>query len=124
MEKHEMVCIVCPVGCHLEVTKDDNAATGYIVTGATCKRGEVYGVKELTNPTRMLTSTVKIKGALVRRLPVRTSTAIPKGKIFECMAEINKIEVNAPVKCGSIIIENVLNTGVNIIASRSMDRVD
>ena len=123
MEKKEMVCIVCPVGCHIEVTKDANSASGYVVTGATCKRGEVYGVKELTNPTRMLTSTVKINGALVRRLPVRTSTDIPKEKIFDCMTEINKVEVTAPIKCGKVIIENILNTGVNIIASRSMDRV-
>lgn len=123
MEKREMICIVCPVGCHLEVIQDEKSESGYIVTGAACKRGEVYGVKELSNPTRVLTSTVKIKGSLIPRIPVRTSSDIPKGEIFNCMELINQVELQAPVKVGQVVIENIRNTGVNIIASRSMDKI-
>ncbi len=120
MEKREMVCIVCPVGCRLEVFEDDKSDSGYIVKNATCLRGEVYAVKELTNPTRVVTSTVKIRNGLLNRLPVKTDGTISKDKIFECMDIINSIEVEAPIKVGHIIVENVLGEGVNIIATRSM----
>lgn len=123
MEKKEMICIVCPVGCPLEVYEDKNSETGYIVKNAACPRGEGYAVKELTNPTRVVTSTVKIKNALLNRIPVRTDGPISKDKIFECMEIINTIEVEAPVKMGDIIIHNILGEGVNIIASRSMDLI-
>ncbi|MBC8589811.1 DUF1667 domain-containing protein [Wansuia hejianensis] len=119
MEKREMVCIVCPVGCHLEILKDSNSESGYKVEGANCKRGEIYGVKELSNPTRHITSTVKIKGSLFPRIPVRTDKEIPKDKIFDCMKIINEIQLEAPVKMGEILVENILGTDANIIASRS-----
>lgn len=115
-----MVCIVCPVGCRLEISEDPTSESGYLVTGATCKKGEVYGVKELSNPTRLLTTTIKIKGASLPRIPVRTDSEIPKDKIFECMDLINKIELEAPVEMGQIIANNILDLDVNIIASRSM----
>ena len=118
MDKKEIVCIACPVGCHLEITQDNT--NNFIVIGAGCKRGEIYGVKELTNPTRLLTSTVRIKGGLNPVIPIRTDKEIPKEMIFECMRIINKIELEAPVKIGEIIIENILGLGVNVIASRSM----
>ncbi|MFZ5969653.1 MAG: DUF1667 domain-containing protein [Bacillota bacterium] len=120
MEKREIVCIVCPLGCRLTLVEDANHPKGYQVTGNSCKRGEDYGIKELVNPTRVLTSTVRIKEALLNRLPVRTDGAIPKEKIFECMRMLDTIELQGPIKMGQIIIENVFNTGVNIIASRSM----
>ncbi|WP_432664550.1 DUF1667 domain-containing protein [Wukongibacter baidiensis] len=120
MDKKEMVCIVCPIGCHLTVTKDDGEPLGYSVTGNKCKRGIEYGIKELTNPTRVITSTVKIKNAHLRRLPVKTNGAIPKDLNFECMRLINSIEVVAPIKMGDVIVKNILGTGVDLVASRSM----
>lgn len=120
MEKRDMVCIVCPVGCHMEIIEDKNSETGYIVNGAACKRGEIYGVKELSNPTRLLTSTVKIRGGLIPRIPVRTDKEIPKDKIFEVMEIINKIELDAPVKMGDILAANILGLDVNIISSKSV----
>lgn len=122
MEKREMICIVCPIGCHLEIMEDSSSESGYIVSGATCKRGEVYGVKELSNPTRTVTSTVKIKGGSLPRIPVRTDKEIPKDKIFDCMKIINDIELEVPVKVNQIIAENVLGLDVNIVSSRSMDK--
>lgn len=120
MEKKEMVCIVCPIGCHLEVIEDESKEDGYRVEGATCKRGEKYGVKELTMPTRLLTSTAKIKGGSLKRIPVRTDKEIPKERIFDCMKIINDVELEVPVHMGDIIVEDILGLDVNIIASRSI----
>jgi len=116
---HELICIACPLGCHLKVTEGDTI----LVEHAKCKRGEAYGVKELTNPTRIVTSTMKIEGAMFSRIPVRTAQDIPKHLIFECMKEINKVTLQAPIKMGDVLIENLLGTGVNVIASRSMKKV-
>lgn len=121
MEKKEMICIVCPVGCHMEVVKDGTSKDGYEVSGNQCLRGKVYGIKEMSNPTRVLTSTVKITEGKLPRLPVTTKGAIPKGLIMEAMEAINKVEVKAPVKVGKVIIKNLLNTGVEVVATRSME---
>lgn len=118
-KKHNLVCIVCPVGCRLEVTEPEGNDE-WIVTGNKCKRGEVYGKKELVNPTRVLPTTVKINNGFLNRLPVRTNGDIPKGKIFEAMEVINNVVVEAPVKMGDVIISDLLGTGVDVIASRSM----
>lgn len=115
----EMVCIVCPMSCHLTVEMEKGKVKS--VTGNTCPRGVKYANEELTNPTRMVTSTVIIKNAKLSRLPVCTRTPIPKGKIKDVMKQINKVKVKAPVKRDDVIIENVARTGVDIIASRSLD---
>lgn len=120
MEAKDMVCIVCPLGCKLKVIKDDTTDTGYVVEGNKCFRGADYGVKELTNPTRVLTTTVVISDAPLKRLPVRTSGAIPKHLIQQAMKQINKVEVKAPIKVEQVIIKNILDTGVDVVASRSM----
>ncbi|MGM0507695.1 MAG: DUF1667 domain-containing protein [Fusobacteriota bacterium] len=120
--KKEMICISCPIGCRLTVISDETEESGYRVEGNICPRGKAYGIKEMTNPTRIIPTTVKIEGALLPRLPVKTEQGVPKEVIFDCMDEINKVEVEAPVKLGDIIIKNILDTGVNIVATRSMKR--
>ena len=110
----KLICIVCPRGCHLEVDENLN------VKGNSCPRGEKYGKQEVVCPMRTLTSTVKINSVLVNSLPVKTSDAIPKNRMFECLKEINKIEVNPPVMVGDIIKENILNLGVNLLATREI----
>ena len=114
--KKQLICIACPIGCHLEIDIENDLK----VTGNQCKRGITYGQKELTNPTRILTSTVIIRNGIYKRIPVKTDGEIPKGKIFDVMSELNSVIVTSPVKMGEIIIENVCNTGINIVASRSM----
>ena len=121
MEQYEKTCIVCPRGCRLTITKDDTKEWGYIVEGNTCKRGEEYGIKEVTNPTRVLTSTVKLKNSSHNRLPVVTKGSIPKGKMFDCMKVINKVEIEPPNREGDIVIENILNTGIDLISARSIE---
>jgi CxxC motif-containing protein len=120
MEVKDMICIVCPLGCKLKVSKNDTSQIGYAVEGNKCFRGMDYGIKEMTNPTRVLTTTVTISDASVKRLPVRTSGTIPKYIIEQAMEFINKVEVKAPIKVGQVIIKNILDTGVDVIASRSM----
>ena len=110
----EFICIVCPRGCHLKVDDDMN------VTGNTCPRGKVYALNEITNPTRMITSTVAIESEELRRVPVMTSAPIPKGKIFDVMAEINKVRIKAPVRINDVIIKNVLGFDSDIIATRNI----
>lgn len=112
----ELICIVCPKGCHLKVEESQ-----MIVTGYSCLRGKEYAINELTNPQRMVTSTVKLISNDLKRLPVVTNKPIPKDKIFEVMNEINKVTVKAPIKIGDIIIENILGLNVNIIASRTIE---
>lgn len=116
--KTELTCIVCPMGCHLNV---ENSAEDFKVEGNTCRRGEKYAVQELTNPTRVITSTVKLENSYLHLLPIKTEDSIPKGMTFEIMKELDKIKVSAPVKVGDIIIENILNTGVNIVSAKTMD---
>ena len=121
--RKDMVCIVCPIGCRLTVVEDSTNPKGFVVSGNRCNRGEVYGVEEMTNPTRMVPTTVIIHNAMFRRLPVKTEKPIPKELIFEAMKKINNVIVEAPVKRGDIIIENILGTGVNVVASRSMKHI-
>ena len=114
----EMICIVCPKGCRLSV--DQRPDGEILVVGNGCNRGIPYAKKELTNPTRVVTSTVKITGGIHKRLPVKTSTDIPKGLNFAVMKELESIELNAPIKVGTVIIKNILNTGADIVATRNM----
>jgi CxxC motif-containing protein len=113
--KH-LICIVCPNGCHLDVD-DEN---GFKVTGNRCPRGAEYGKTELTNPTRVLTSTVKISSAPHRRCPVKTDGPIPKGKLLEAMDVLDNVELKSPVKRGDIVINNILGTGANLIVTKDM----
>ncbi len=120
MEKRELVCVACPLGCPVTVTfdADGNVQT---VTGNTCKRGDAYARTEVTNPTRMLTTTVKVVGGNSYVVPVKSANPIPKGMMMECMKVINEVSVNAPVSIGDVVIENILNTGVDIIATNYAD---
>lgn len=111
----ELICIVCPQGCRLTVEEVDGA---YQVTGNTCKRGEQYGITEMTAPTRVITSTVRLEGGRYPRLPVKTKGAVPKGLIFDCMVQINGITVTSPVKAGDVVLSNVMDTGIDVVASR------
>ena len=119
MEKRELVCIGCPKGCALCAEISDN--NNVHITGNSCKIGEEYGIKECTNPTRILTSTVEVIGSGGIMLPVKTETDVPKNKIRECMKALKGIKVNAPINMRDIILKNVANTGVNFIATKKIE---
>lgn len=118
MEKRELICIQCPLGCPITVTLQEGEVTQ--VEGNSCKRGEIYVKKEVTNPTRTVTSTVKVLDGERPVVAVKTKTDIPKEKIFACMEEINRAEVSAPVRIGDVILEDVCGTGVSVVATASL----
>ncbi len=112
----ELTCIGCPIGCSLTVRLLGGKVES--VTGNECKIGVRYAQTECTNPTRMLTSVVKIRKGDINMLPVKTDKEIPKDKIFEAVKLLKGVVVDGPVKVGDIIIEDILGTGVNFIATR------
>ena len=111
----ELTCIVCPRGCHLHVDDDLN------VTGNSCPRGAVYGKQEVSNPVRTLTSTVIVEGsAHLWVCPVKTDVAIPKGKLFEAMKEVNAVKAKVPVHIGDVLLKGIAGTEANLIATREI----
>lgn len=116
MEKRELICIGCPMGCPLVVELEGSDVVS--VKGQTCKRGEVYARKEVTNPTRIVTSTVKVEGGKVDMVSVKTRDDIPKGKIFECVKALKGVTMKAPVHIGDVIVADVAGTGVDIVATK------
>ena len=117
----ELICIGCPMGCPLIVTME--AGEVISVTGNTCKRGDVYARKEVTNPTRIVTSTVRVSGGDADMVSVKTKEDIPKGKIFECVKALNSVEVPAPVHIGDILVKDVVGTGVDIVATKNVESI-
>lgn len=118
MEKRELTCIGCPLGCALTVTMENGEVLD--VTGNTCKRGDAYARKEVTHPTRIVTSTVKVAGGAAPMVSCKTMTDIPKDKIFDCIAAISGLTVSAPVSIGDVLLCNAAGTGVDIIATKAV----
>ena len=112
--KRNLTCIVCPRGCQMTVRLDSDGKV-LSVEGNFCKRGVGYANDECTNPKRTVTSTVRCKSGNV--VSVKTDTTIPKGMMFDVMKEINSVIAEDNVKIGDVIIENVLGTGANVVAT-------
>lgn len=119
MERRELTCISCPIGCHLQVDMEDGKVIK--VTGNTCKRGQIYGEKECTNPTRIVTSSVEVANGKFPVVSVKTASDIPKDRIFDCVEALKGIKINAPVKIGDIVLKNAANTGVDIVATKNVE---
>jgi len=117
MGKRELICIGCPMGCPVMVEMDGREIVS--VSGNTCPRGDAYARKEVTNPTRIVTSTVKVEGGLVEMISVKTKEDIPKDKIFDCMRALKGITVKAPVHIGDVILADAAGTGVDVVATRN-----
>lgn len=123
MEIKNLTCINCPLGCQISVKLDGNKVVE--VSGNTCKKGEEYAIKEVTNPTRIITSTVIVEGGSGNnsQVSVKTESDIPKGKIYDVMNALKGVSVKEPVAIGDVVIENVADTGVNIIVTRNISNV-
>lgn len=115
MEMRELTCINCPLGCSVTVELQDGQILS--VAGNTCPRGDAYARKEVTNPTRIVTSSVPVTGGSRNMVSVKTASDIPKEKIFACMEALRGIRLKAPVHIGDVIVENAADTGVNFIAT-------
>ena len=119
MEERELICIQCPLGCRLSVKIGEN---GVSVSGNTCPRGAIYGEKEVTHPTRTVTSTVAVLGGELDRVSVKTDRDIPKEAIFDVMRKIRAKRVEAPVTIGDVLIENAAGSGADIVATKTVNK--
>ncbi len=117
---HELVCIVCPKGCTMCIEQTEDGE--YKVSGNTCKRGAQFAISERIEPKRTICTTVRTVFSQAPVLPVRVSAEIPKDKIFEVMREINSVILQEPVSRGEVVLKNVLNLGVDIIATSDLLR--
>ena len=117
MATRTMTCIVCPMGCQLQVELEGNEVKS--VSGNTCPRGKQYAIDECIHPMRTITSTARTDNGEV--IPVKTDRTVPKELMFDCMKEINKAVVKLPAKIGDIAVENILGTGANVVVTANMD---
>ena len=118
--KKELICICCPLGCGITVEIKDSEVLN--VSGNTCQRGYDYAVKEISNPTRTVTGTVHIRDGEEDMLPVKTKEAVPKAKVIDCAQALKAVIVEAPVKAGDIVLGNVCDTGIDVVATKNIDR--
>jgi CxxC motif-containing protein len=121
-ETVEITCINCPIGC--DVTLDVENGEIVRIEGANCPAGEAYVREEYHNPTRILPTTARVTGGVLPLVPVKTNKPMPKGKLEAAMREIAKVELEAPVELGDVVIEDILGTGVDIVATRDLPRKD
>ncbi|MBZ9687021.1 DUF1667 domain-containing protein [Clostridium estertheticum] len=110
-------CILCPNGCSVSVEK---VGQEYEVKGNKCPKGREFAINEIVDPRRSVCSTIKTTFEKVPRLPVRTNGEVPLEAIFNVMAEINSKYLDMPVHAGDVVIENVGDTGVNVIATSDL----
>jgi CxxC motif-containing protein len=119
--KNEFTCIVCPMSCVLTVEEQNGEIT---VLGNGCKRGKEFGENEFINPKRMVTTTVKVTGSHLNRLPVISTEELPLEHLFAYMEALYQVVLDAPVEKGQIIIANIGGSGVDIVASRSLNQIE
>ena len=120
METVNLICIGCPMGCPMTVMLENGVVTG--VSGNTCKRGDIYARKEVTAPTRIVTSTLRVTGSRTGAVtvPCKTKTDLPKNDIFRCMRALAGVTAKAPIHIGDVLISDVAGTGVDIVATKDV----
>ena len=117
MEKRNLTCIGCPLGCALTAVASSD---GFEISGYTCKRGLEYAKKELTSPERTVTSTVRVSGGTANVVSVRTAADVPKDAIWKVMREINSLTVSAPIAIGDVLVADICGTGVPLTATKAV----
>lgn len=117
--ERKLTCIGCPLGCSVTVEIEGNEIKA--VTGNTCPRGEAYARKEVTSPTRIVTTTVRVKGGCLPVVSVKTKEDIPKEKIADCVKELQKVWVEAPVGIGDVVLCDVAGTGIDVVATKNVN---
>ncbi len=117
----ELICINCPQGCPLQIEHDEKNIIA--VAGNKCKRGITYAEHEIFNPVRMVTTTMRIDGASIPQIPIKTQSPVPRECTMGVIEQASKVRLTAPVKVGEVVLANVLNTGVDLLATRSLGEV-
>jgi CxxC motif-containing protein len=118
--KHEFLCINCPIGCTLELSEEDGEILE--IAGAECKVGEKYAEEEFRNPRRMVSTTVRVTGGALQLLPVVSASPIPKKMVREAVRVLADVVVKAPVADGQVIYPDIMGTGVDVVSSRKLER--
>ena len=119
-DETNITCILCPIGCEIRINRKEL----FIIDGAKCKKGIEYSKNEVLNPKRILTTSILVKNGILPLVSVKTSIPIPKEKIFIILGIIKRTSVNAPIEIGEIIIKNILDTGSDIIATKTIKKLD
>ena len=120
VEKRHFTCVICPIGCEIDVELKDGDVVS--TEGSKCAKGKEFVLQELEEPMRILTTTIRMKGAKWAMLPVRTDKPIPKRLLFSVIEDLASIELLAPVKMSDVIIRDIAGTDANIVATRNMKR--
>lgn len=120
MKNVQLTCIGCPLGCPLTVEMEAGEVKS--VSGNTCPNGAAYAKKEMTNPTRIVTSSVRVQGGTLHVVSVKTASDIPKGKIFDCVQALRDVEIPAPVTIGQVVLPNIAGTGVDVVATKHVPK--
>ncbi len=116
--KKEIICTVCPTGCHITVEgKGERIAS---MEGYGCARGQQYAAAEFSNPMRILTSTVLTDSDRTPLVPVRSAKPVPKEKFFECMRQLNQCKVKLPIRLHDVVLQNICGTGIDIVTTEAV----
>jgi len=118
MDTRDLICTVCPVGCSITVTL--NGKEVHDIKGNSCKRGAEYAAAESTNPVRTLTTSMRVVNGKSRMVPVKSQNPLPKGLLMDCMGVINQYTLKAPIVIGEVVVKNILNTGIDIVATSNV----
>lgn len=117
----KLTCISCPIGCELSVSLDENGKI-IDIEGNRCPRGEEYAISEITDPKRILPISVKVENGEMELVSAKTDKPVPKKRLNEIIDYIKKLKVKAPIKRGDVIVKNILETGANLIATRTVNK--
>lgn len=120
MIKKEMICLVCPRGCHLEVEQEGEKIA---VRGNFCQKGIPYAHAEMKHPERALTTTVFVEGGSEKLVPVKSEKALPKDKLMAAMAVLKNVKLHAPLRRGDVAYSNILDSGIDILVTRSISKI-
>ncbi len=120
-EKRSLICIACPLGCGMDIVMGNGMVKS--VKGNGCKKGVCYAQTECTNPTRILTTTMRVEKGKYPLVPVKSEKGLPKHLLMECMEAVNNLKATAPVHIGDILVENILNSGINIAATNNVEKL-
>lgn len=119
-DRTKMICIVCPLGCELEVEVDSESGEVIEIKGSRCAKGREYAIREITDPRRILMTIVKVRGGHLPVVSVKTAQPIPKDMMLGAVRAISRMVVEAPVKIGDIIVGNLLGTGISVVATNNV----
>lgn len=121
MDERQLTCIGCPLGCQIVVEMEEGKIKK--ISGYNCARGEKYAAEEVTNPMRMVTSIVRVDNGVPAVVSAKTEHVVPKDKVFAVLEQIKPVVVKAPIKIGDVLMKNVANTGINVIATKNIDAI-